>query len=191
MSRVWDPSLAPSLLSRSARHSACKARAREGCAWLRQRSASGRRTIRVCDRDDHEAIDPREVVRLLEMREAGGSCDIKTGLLGTNTLILSARLRDATGLPDQPLISTITLAELWVGPLLEADETKAGSVHTESTRPTALATRPRPRDRRSGRRSSERSIPTACSSPKNALDVHRTLEPRTSLASPISRLGHE
>jgi len=38
--------------------------------------------------------------------------DVKTGLLDTNTLILLPRLRDAAALPDQQLISTITLAEL-------------------------------------------------------------------------------
>ena len=47
--------------------------------------------------------------------------DVKTGLLDTNTLILLPRLRDATVLPDQPLISTITLAELSVGPLVAFD----------------------------------------------------------------------
>ena len=50
--------------------------------------------------------------------------DVKTGLLDTNTLILLPRLRDATVLPDQPLISTITLAELSVGPLVAADESE-------------------------------------------------------------------
>ena len=50
--------------------------------------------------------------------------DVKTGLLDTNTLILLPRLRDVTALPDQPLISTITLAELSVGPLVAADESE-------------------------------------------------------------------
>jgi hypothetical protein len=50
--------------------------------------------------------------------------EVKTGLLETNTLILLPRLRDATALPDQPLISTITLAELSVGPLVVADESE-------------------------------------------------------------------
>ncbi len=48
--------------------------------------------------------------------------DIKAGLLDTNTLILLPRLRDATALPEQPLIPAITLAELSVGPLVAADE---------------------------------------------------------------------
>jgi tRNA(fMet)-specific endonuclease VapC len=46
----------------------------------------------------------------------------KAGLLDTNTLILLPRLRDAAALPEQPLISTITLAELSVGPLLVTSE---------------------------------------------------------------------
>lgn len=44
------------------------------------------------------------------------------GLLDTNTVINLPRLGDATALPDVPLISTITLAELSVGPLIAATE---------------------------------------------------------------------
>ena len=40
------------------------------------------------------------------------------GLLDTSTVILLPRLRDPDGLPDAPLISAITLAELTVGPLV-------------------------------------------------------------------------
>jgi predicted nucleic acid-binding protein len=46
----------------------------------------------------------------------------ETGLLDTNTLILLPRLRDAAALPERPLISSITLAELSVGPLVAANE---------------------------------------------------------------------
>lgn len=38
------------------------------------------------------------------------------GLLDTNTVIFLPRLRSEEGLPDEPLISSITLAELSVGP---------------------------------------------------------------------------
>ena len=44
--------------------------------------------------------------------------DGTTGLLDTSTLILLSRLRDPSALPEQPLISAITLAELSVGPLV-------------------------------------------------------------------------
>lgn len=44
------------------------------------------------------------------------------GLLDTNTLILLPRLRDSSVLPERPLISAITLAELSVGPLVATDE---------------------------------------------------------------------
>ena len=67
----------------------------------------------------------------------------------------------------------------------------AGSVHTDSTRPTTLARRPRLPGRPSCRRSSERSIPTACSIPRSALDVRHTPEPPTSLAWPICPRGRE
>jgi hypothetical protein len=43
----------------------------------------------------------------------------------------------------------------------------------------------------SGRRSSEKSIPTVCSNPQSELDVRRTPEPPTSHASPICLPGRE
>lgn len=44
-----------------------------------------------------------------------------SGLLDTNTVILLPRLRDPSVLPERPLISAITLAELSVGPLVVGD----------------------------------------------------------------------
>ena len=44
------------------------------------------------------------------------------GLLDTNAVILLPRLKDPSVLPQEPVISTITLAELAVGPLLAKDE---------------------------------------------------------------------
>lgn len=44
------------------------------------------------------------------------------GLLDTSTVINLPHLTDATALPEVPLISTITLAELSVGPLVAASE---------------------------------------------------------------------
>ena len=46
----------------------------------------------------------------------------RTGLLDTSTVILLPRLRDPALLPERPLISAITLAELSVGPLITADD---------------------------------------------------------------------
>ena len=43
------------------------------------------------------------------------------GLLDTNTLILLSRL-DVSVLPDRPMISAVTLAELSVGPLVATSE---------------------------------------------------------------------
>jgi tRNA(fMet)-specific endonuclease VapC len=43
------------------------------------------------------------------------------GLLDTSTLLLLPRIKDASVLPDVPLISAITLAELSVGPLVTDD----------------------------------------------------------------------
>lgn len=44
------------------------------------------------------------------------------GLLDTSTVILLPRLRDPETLPAEPRISTITLAELSVGPLVASDD---------------------------------------------------------------------
>ncbi len=44
------------------------------------------------------------------------------GLLDTSTLILLPRLRDPEVLPDEPMITAVTLAELSVGPLVAGDE---------------------------------------------------------------------
>jgi tRNA(fMet)-specific endonuclease VapC len=46
------------------------------------------------------------------------------GLLDTSTLILLERIDDPSTLPQQPAITSITLAELSVGPLVTADATE-------------------------------------------------------------------
>ena len=48
----------------------------------------------------------------------------RTGLLDTSTVILLPRISDPAALPDAPLISAITLAELSVGPLVAATDTE-------------------------------------------------------------------
>lgn len=56
-----------------------------------------------------------------------------TGLLDTSTLILLGRIDDVAHLPGAPLICTITLAELSVGPLVAAtpDERAARQIHLQ------------------------------------------------------------
>ncbi len=50
----------------------------------------------------------------------------KRGILDTSTVILLPRIEDATLLPEEPLITAITLAELTVGPLVAStDEERA------------------------------------------------------------------
>jgi len=44
------------------------------------------------------------------------------GILDTSTVIRLAAIRDPTGLPGEPLITAVTLAELSVGPLVATDE---------------------------------------------------------------------
>lgn len=46
------------------------------------------------------------------------------GILDTNTVILLPRLGSPDQLPGEPYISTITLAELSVGPLVAADDSE-------------------------------------------------------------------
>ena len=55
------------------------------------------------------------------------------GLLDTNTVILLPQLGDPELLPKEPLISTITLAELSVGPLVAATdrEREARQAHVQ------------------------------------------------------------
>ena len=48
----------------------------------------------------------------------------REGLLDTSTLLLLPRITDGSVLPEVPLISVITLAELSVGPLVTDDDTE-------------------------------------------------------------------
>lgn len=54
------------------------------------------------------------------------------GILDTSTVILLERLTDPAALPDESLITTVTLAELSVGPLVAVDD------HERATRQTRL-----------------------------------------------------
>ena len=55
------------------------------------------------------------------------------GVLDTSTVILLARIEDASTLPEQPLTTAVTLAELSVGPLLtdDPDERAARQAHVQ------------------------------------------------------------
>jgi len=55
------------------------------------------------------------------------------GLLDTSTVILLGRITDPTLLPDEPVISAITLAELSVGPLItdDSDERAGRQAHLQ------------------------------------------------------------
>lgn len=46
------------------------------------------------------------------------------GILDTSTLILLGRIRDVVALPDQALITAVTLGELSVGPLVARSESE-------------------------------------------------------------------
>lgn len=51
----------------------------------------------------------------------------RRGLLDTNTLILLPRLGSPSTLPDEPIISAVTLAELTVGPLVARSEAEGAA----------------------------------------------------------------
>jgi hypothetical protein len=63
--------------------------------------------------------------------------EITRGILDTSTVILLPRLTDAARLPIEPLITTVTLAELSVGPLV--------ALRTSRSAPRARRTSSRPR----------------------------------------------
>lgn len=54
----------------------------------------------------------------------GGTPKPRQGILDTSTLILLPRLTDVSVLPDEPLITAVTLAELSVGPHAADDESE-------------------------------------------------------------------
>ena len=62
-----------------------------------------------------------------------GSSPGQQGLLDTSTLLLLRRIDDASVLPAEPLICTITLAELSAGPLVtdDAAERQARQAHVQ------------------------------------------------------------
>jgi tRNA(fMet)-specific endonuclease VapC len=55
------------------------------------------------------------------------------GILDTSTVILLPQITDPAALPAEPLITTVTLAELTVGPLVAADDAEraARQVHVQ------------------------------------------------------------
>jgi tRNA(fMet)-specific endonuclease VapC len=55
---------------------------------------------------------------------------VRRGLLDTSVVIALPRLRTERGLPEEPLISTITLAELSVGPLIATTDAERAARQT-------------------------------------------------------------
>jgi len=51
---------------------------------------------------------------------------MQKGVLDTSTVILLERLENASALPAQPVITTVTLAELAVGPIVAEDDIVRG-----------------------------------------------------------------
>ena len=51
----------------------------------------------------------------------------KRGVLDTSTLILLGRITDVAALPEEPVITAVTLAELSVGPLVATSDAERGA----------------------------------------------------------------
>ena len=88
-------------------------------------------------------------------------CDDELGPLDTSTVILLGRIKDPATLPDESVISVITLAELSVGPHVADTEAEriARQVHlqhAENDSTSLRLTRCGPCFRRGGRRSTNR-----------------------------------
>jgi tRNA(fMet)-specific endonuclease VapC len=114
------------------------------------------------------------------------------GVLDTSTLILLGRLTDVSTLPDEPLITAVTLAELSVGPLVATDE-RVRAARQAHLQQTEADFDPLPFDaasartfgqvaaalRRSGRKSAARAYDAmiAATALANDLPVH-TCNPR-------------
>ena len=56
----------------------------------------------------------------------GSDSRVARGILDTSTVISLPRITDPEVLPDEPMITTVTLAELTVGPLVAADPEERG-----------------------------------------------------------------
>ena len=58
---------------------------------------------------------------------------VQRGMLDTSTMILLGQITNPASLPHEPVISTVTLAELSVGPLItdDADERAARQAHLQ------------------------------------------------------------
>lgn len=56
-----------------------------------------------------------------------GPAGARQGVLDTSTVIRLGRLTDAAVLPDEPLITAVTLAELSVGPVVAKDARQRGA----------------------------------------------------------------
>ncbi|MGQ0466781.1 MAG: type II toxin-antitoxin system VapC family toxin [Sporichthyaceae bacterium] len=104
------------------------------------------------------------------MTNVSSSNGARSGLIDTNAVILMARL-DTDELPERPLISAVTLAELSVGPLI-ADDPREQAVRQVRLQDAEASYDPIPFDndcaraygavvtslRRAGRKSSARAL---------------------------------
>jgi tRNA(fMet)-specific endonuclease VapC len=60
----------------------------------------------------------------------GPSSTYQRGVLDTNAVIMLSRIADPASLPDEPLITAVTLAELSVGPLVATTDAERAARQT-------------------------------------------------------------
>lgn len=116
----------------------------------------------------------------------------RRGVIDTNTVVLLRRIVDESVLPEHPMITAVTLAELAVGPLVAADDVERAARQAQLQRAESEF-EPLPFDadaarafgqvaaslRRSGRKPTARAYDamTAATAMANGLGVH-TCNPR-------------
>lgn len=66
---------------------------------------------------------------------------LSAGLLDTSTVIRLGRIADVSALPDEPVISAISLAELTVGPLITDDDDERAVVRPTCSLPSPTSMR--------------------------------------------------
>lgn len=106
------------------------------------------------------------------------------GILDTSTVLLMQRITDPSALPAEPLITTVTLAELSVGPLVAHDEREraARQAHLQQAEADFV---PLPFDRAAARAFGQVAASLRRSGRKTAARAYDAMIAATALASDL------
>lgn len=106
------------------------------------------------------------------------------GILDTNTVILLDRLHDASALPVHPVITSITLAELSVGPLV-TDDPQQRAIRQAHLQLAEASFRPLPFDASAARRFGGVAASLRASGRKSAARAYDALIAAIALANDL------